>query len=654
MGDQKFSKPLDPISEKNQLEAALLGTHRLLDELEPHAGDYSRIQRLAYAGVSLLTAACLCLATLLNDAGLDWKFWGLMITGLIFGLLALRVWRLTHLTRADCWVFVAMSLVGVALLGYAGYQLALIGLSIFLIVFHVLLVPEEALLAGIFILLSQWTVTLLTQGGYETLLPQLIVGFISLGLLQVVARRLQYLSQASKSVGEHLHELTAYLANRLDEERHARIQAQDIDRQSGFLTVDAFLRRVTKESFLKELDKKAATPVIFSVLITNYDQTVRNLAGADEDALVAVIAERLSRALSKQMIHARVSKNEFSFFAHISEEQSEALELIRSWCQVLTQPFHLGGKVIYLKAYAGLASSTRGADFSGLLKESLQAADFAASEGREQVVVYNPEIQKAARDADQMLSCLRQAVSKNEFIVYYQPIVDIVTGGIVKAETLIRWNSKELGMVSPGKFVPLAERNGVIHELTSWMLKAACQDLSRFRQQINPAFQLSVNISPLDVGYSDDLVAKISDNLQQQGLNNDALVVEITEGVFLDANQDAMGILQDLRSRGLGLALDDFGTGYSSLSYLSKFEIDYLKIDQSFVSDIAMTPAKRVICKAIIAMAKALNMKVVAEGIETAEQLKILADYGCDYAQGYYFAKPMPSENFAEFCLNYR
>ena len=654
MSDSKFSKPLDEASEKNQLEAALLGTHRLLDELEPHASAYAKIQRLSYVGVGLLASACLGFFAFWSSANLDWDFWAFACVGIVFGFLAMRAWRMVHLTRHAVWFFVFISWVSLALMGFAQHQLALIGLSIFLVVFHVLMVPEEALIAGIFILLCQWAVSLLTQGGYEALLPQLLVGLISLVLLQVVARRLQYLSQASKSVGEHLHELTAYLANRLDEERHARIQAQDIDRQSGFLTVEAFLKRVAKESFLRELDKQTLSPVIFSVLLTNYDQIVRHLTEVDEDALVAVIAERLSRAIPQKMIHARVSKSEFACFTHAVSGSMEAVNQIQAWCQVLTQPFHLGGKIIYLKAYAGLAPAPSGGDFAVVLKESLLAADYAASQGRDQVVIYNPDIQKAARDADYMLSCLRQAVAKDEFIVYYQPIVDIVTGAIVKAETLIRWNSRELGMVSPGKFIPMAERNGVIHELTTWMLQAACRDLVQFRQQIHPGFQLSVNISPLDVGYSDDLVEKISDNLKQHGLSNDSLVVEITEGVFLDANQDAMGILQDLRARGLGLALDDFGTGYSSLSYLSKFEIDYLKIDQSFVSDISMTPAKRVICKAIIAMAKALNMKVVAEGIETAEQLKILADFGCDFAQGYYFAKPVPSVDFIKFCAAYR
>jgi EAL domain-containing protein (putative c-di-GMP-specific phosphodiesterase class I) len=235
-------------------------------------------------------------------------------------------------------------------------------------------------------------------------------------------------------------------------------------------------------------------------------------------------------------------------------------------------------------------------------------------------------------------------VKQQDFVLYYQPIVDLHTGRAYKAEALIRWHHKHHGMVSPAEFIPLAEETGLIHEMGDWAVHTAIAQTEYWRTHLMEDMKISVNLSPvqfLDPSFFDLWRAR----LRETGLNGEGLCIEITEGVLLES-ETATAELMKFRKAGIQLAIDDFGTGYSSLAYIKRLDVDYLKIDRSFIKNIKLDASDRALVEAIIVMAHALNLRVVGEGIETEEQLALVNQMGCDCAQGYYFSKPLPPNEF--------
>jgi len=228
----------------------------------------------------------------------------------------------------------------------------------------------------------------------------------------------------------------------------------------------------------------------------------------------------------------------------------------------------------------------------------------------------------------------------------YQPIVQLATGKVHKAEALIRWQHPLRGLISPADFIPLAESSGLIIDIGEWVFRKAALQARQWRQSHHPQFQISVNKSPVQFSNGYRQHGAWSDYLQSLGLPGQAIVVEITEGLLLAPRADIITQLSDLRQGGLGVSLDDFGTGYSSLSYLQKFDIDFVKIDQSFVRNLTSASKNMALCKAIIVMAHELGMEVIAEGIETEDQRHLLTAAGCDYGQGYLFSRPIPPVEF--------
>ncbi len=244
---------------------------------------------------------------------------------------------------------------------------------------------------------------------------------------------------------------------------------------------------------------------------------------------------------------------------------------------------------------------------------------------------------------------LRVALEEGQFRVYVQPIVDLASGHIYKAETLIRWLHPRRGLVSPVEFIPLAEASGLIMEIGDWVFEESARWVKRWRTTHHSEFQISINQSPLEFQRQGNRYAGWPDRLRELGLTGQAISVEITEGLLLDVSPDVTDKLFKLRDAGIQVALDDFGTGYSSLSYLKKFDIDYLKIDQSFTRNLAPGSNDMALSEAIIMMAHKLGLKVIAEGVETEQQRDLLRAAGCDFGQGYLFAQPMPAEEFDDF-----
>jgi EAL domain-containing protein (putative c-di-GMP-specific phosphodiesterase class I) len=279
-----------------------------------------------------------------------------------------------------------------------------------------------------------------------------------------------------------------------------------------------------------------------------------------------------------------------------------------------------------------------------------QAMYAVKERGRNGFSFFTPAMQQLAQNRLLLANDLRDALVKGQLQVHYQPIIDIASGEIVKAEALLRWYHPERGMVAPDQFISIAEENGLIHGIGDWVFRQAVETARRWNADGRQARQISVNLSPRQFIRGDFYTSWLA-HLEQSGLAAKHIVIEITEGLLLDDRPDILQIINRLGETGIQVALDDFGTGYSAMAYLKKFPIDYLKIDRSFVRDLENDPNDRAIAEAIVVMAHKLGLKTIAEGVETTGQRDLLAAVGCEFVQGYLYAKPMPASELLTFAL---
>jgi EAL domain-containing protein (putative c-di-GMP-specific phosphodiesterase class I) len=314
--------------------------------------------------------------------------------------------------------------------------------------------------------------------------------------------------------------------------------------------------------------------------------------------------------------------------------------------------FELAGHTVFVTASIGVTLFPQdGESFDELLKLADQAMYEAKGNGRNGFCFFTTALQERARLRLHMANDLHLALRAQQFYLVYQPIVNLRTGAIRKAEALIRWQHPVRGVVSPGEFIPLAESIGLIEEIGEWVFHTAAWRVRDWREKIDPGFQISVNKSPLQFQSKRRQASEWVDYLRSVDLTPDAIVVEITEGLLLDASEWVQQQLLTTRQSGLHLSLDDFGTGYSSLSYLHRYDIDFLKIDQSFMRDLLPGSKNHALCKAIIRMAHELGMQVIAEGVENTMQRDLLIEADCDFGQGYLFATPLLPDDFMELAL---
>jgi EAL domain-containing protein (putative c-di-GMP-specific phosphodiesterase class I) len=328
--------------------------------------------------------------------------------------------------------------------------------------------------------------------------------------------------------------------------------------------------------------------------------------------------------------------------------------ILQKILHTLEEVFQLGTEQVFVSASIGITMyPTDATEIEELFKNADQALYVAKGAGRNRFSFYTPALQEAAQTRVRLASDLRHGLSENQFRVVYQPIVDLATGSIHKAEALIRWQHPVRGMVSPAAFIPIAEASGLIVDIGEWVFQQAAHQVAAWRRCIDPRFQISVNKSPVQFHHDGSGRAAWAMQLTAMGLPGESIVVEITEGLLLDTSTEVGDQLLEMGDAGIQVSLDDFGTGYSSLSYLQKFDIDFVKIDQSFVRHLNADSTDLALCKAIIAMAHALGIQVIAEGVETAQQRDLLAAAGCDCAQGFFYAKPMSPTDFEAFMTGY-
>ena len=363
------------------------------------------------------------------------------------------------------------------------------------------------------------------------------------------------------------------------------------------------------------------------------------------DRLLKQVAERLRDAVRSEDVVARMGGDEFVVGLFDITRREHAAVVAQKLLAALDPPFWVEEHELKAGAAIGISIYPRdGFDTESLLRMADIAMYRAKQSGQDSYAFYSHEMNRRALDRLKIESGLRRGIDRNELFLHYQPKVDIQSGRIVGAEALVRWNHPERGLVPPGDFIPVAEESGLIVRLSAWVLDAALRQAHDWHAAGCAPLKVAVNLSARD--FTPGLAARVAALLASHGVPPSWLELEITEGMLTHGNREVITLMDEVAALGVSLSLDDFGTGYSSLSYLKRFPIDTLKIDRSFVTGIPDDGNDCAIAGAIVSMAQRLGHRVIAEGVETAEQLAFLKSLGCQEMQGYFFSAPVAAEEF--------
>jgi diguanylate cyclase (GGDEF)-like protein/PAS domain S-box-containing protein len=364
------------------------------------------------------------------------------------------------------------------------------------------------------------------------------------------------------------------------------------------------------------------------------------------DQLLEGIAQRLKECVGEGPSIARMGGDEFMVLCPVLDTDEDSIRMAKKLLHCLKAPFFINGIELYITASIGISLyPTNGDNVVDLMKYADIALYRAKDQGRNNYQLYD-STRDATNDRSFFLDQdLRKALIHEEFLAYFQPRVEIETGKIIGAEALIRWNHPELGLISPSEFIPVAEETGMIIPIGRWMKKTVCEQLVKWRNQGIPLIPISINISAQRF-LQRDFAFKVRDILEEYGLEGNLLEIEITENSLMRNEEYVKKTIADLKNLGIKIYIDDFGTGYSSFSYLKSYKLDGIKIDQSFIRDISYESENASITSAMIQLAQLLHMDVVAEGVETEEEMEFLRDLQCRSVQGYLYSKPVPIEEF--------
>ncbi|GGY61388.1 bifunctional diguanylate cyclase/phosphodiesterase [Pseudoduganella albidiflava] len=366
------------------------------------------------------------------------------------------------------------------------------------------------------------------------------------------------------------------------------------------------------------------------------------------DRLLQIVADRLQEALPPGGALARLGGDEFALtLLPDPGARQPRPEQVQRLLAALAAPLVLDDKEQFISGSAGVAVCPDDGTDAAVLMERADIAMFRAKEmGGNNYQFYTSAMRERLGERVQMETAMRRALDRREFVLYYQPQVDIASGRIVAMEALVRWQHPEMGMVAPARFIPLAEETGMILPLGAWVLESACRQLVEWQREGRDYLRVAVNVSARQMA-EQDFVQSVARVLDETGLDPASLELELTESAVMNDVEHAIEVMSDLKALGVKLAIDDFGTGYSSLAHLKRFAVDVLKIDQAFVRDLTIDPDDAAIVTTIIALAANLNLQVISEGVETLDQLSFLREHGCSQMQGYYFSRPVPATAIA-------
>lgn len=409
-------------------------------------------------------------------------------------------------------------------------------------------------------------------------------------------------------------------------------------------------RNTFNELLYNRVNNSTNRHAILFIDIDRFKQINDTLGNELGDLILIEVANRINTIVGPNDIFARYGADEFLYSRADIGYQKEAVNLAKDITKLFNKPFYVDESEVYITASIGISIFPQdGKQIEKLIYKADKAVYFAKQNGRNQYAFYFDELKKDSKRLIVLETELRKAIQNKDFFIHYQPKIGLEKQEIIGVEALVRWNNAKLGFVSPAEFIPLAEDTGLIIPLSEIILEKVCIDILDSRSHGNiHILPVSVNIASLHF-QQDDFIERINSIIMQYNCSPNLLELELTERTVMKDSNDIVGKLIKLKGMGFKISIDDFGTGYSSLSYLNRFPLNYLKIDRSFIQQITNLQDKQAIVEAIILMAHRLRIKVVAEGVETKDQAKLLKEMGCDIIQGYYYSKPLVVSELSDF-----
>lgn len=479
------------------------------------------------------------------------------------------------------------------------------------------------------------------------------------GELGELARSFSYmvdgLRESQARVIDYQKLLEERVRSRTEELQHATHKVEQLahhDHLTGLVNRVAMANRLTQ--LLREAERRAFRVGILFLDLDKFKRINDTLGHAAGDQVLQQAAERLRMCVRASDLVARFGGDEFVILASLENADFAVEQLGERILNAFETPFLVAGQTFHLGINVGVALYPRdGTEAGNLLKHADMALYAAKEEGRGGLCFFVPEMRQRIVDRITLEEGLQRALANHEFVLEYQPQLDIQTGALVGAEALIRWEDPVRGRIPPGDFIPLAESSGMIVDIGRWALREACHQAAVWRRTDSGVARIAVNISARQFEQA-DFVELVAEVLRETGLPPAALELELTESVFVSNTDDALESMRRIKALGVQLALDDFGTGYSSLAYLSRMPIDVIKIDRSFVQSALNDDSARSIVRAILALAWGLERRTIAEGVETFEQFEMLREAGCHEIQGFWLSRPCSSQALEAFAVGRR
>jgi len=522
---------------------------------------------------------------------------------------------------------------------------------------------------------------------YQTFVIQLLLGIFVLSLiismilsrlftqpllnLTAIAKKItssnNYNLRATRLSSDEIGELTDCFNTMLEtvEHRDSMLEYEVLSRTKELELVNSRLHLQANEDALSGLPNRRAiyntlqqliddkTP--FSLLFIDLDgfKSVNDTLGHDYgDILLKQASDRIVSSVRKSDSVARLGGDEFTVILRGLILPSRVDEITAVILKQLSDPFKIEDESVYVSGSMGVTLyPDDGSTVDSLVKNADQAMYESKNQGKNRCSYFCADLQSRAHAKKVLINDIRLGLERQEFELHYQPVICLKNSKICKAEALIRWNHPERGLLFPDDFMSTVEEEGFISELGHWIAMQASHDAARWMNDFSSDIQVSINISPSQFNDSNELLQSWLRYIRELSLNTKNIVVEITEHSLMENREDIRSTLDDMRQAGIGIAIDDFGVGYSSLSYLQQLDLDILKIDRSFISNLS-NPNSFALCKAIITIAHELGLSIIAEGIETEQQKEILTKVGCDFGQGYFFSKPLSYQQFEDAYIN--
>ena len=426
--------------------------------------------------------------------------------------------------------------------------------------------------------------------------------------------------------------------------------------QANFDALTGLANRCMLQNGLSDSLKKAersGKSVAVLCLDLDYFKDINDRFGhATGDKLLQEVASRIKSCVRDTDIVARTGGDEFAIIMSDIESNENSVNVANKVIEHLSAPFTSGLIKSYISASIGIAFYPKDADNADmLLKYADQAMYIAKQSGKKRYHLFHQSIQTKINQRSWMNTALVESFKRQDFHLTFQPIINLKTGNCYRAEALIRWTHPDKGLIDTRQFIAAAEENGLICDIGDWVFQQVTTHLKTWKSIFGDDFKISINTSPIQLRNFSQNLKDWCRQIEKLNLKGNNIIIELTEGTIMDLTKGAKEVLSMFREQGMQIAIDDFGTGYSSLSYLKKLNVDYVKIDRSFVKNLSENSEDIALCEAIVVLAHKLNLKVIAEGIETFEQAEKLTEIGCDFGQGYYFSRPVQPKNFEDYLL---